>query len=178
MTNPIENEELYEVVVLGGARSPGVVQKIEGHESPVKWDVKNAKGQSGASVTLKEVPLREPKITIFLADLDDINAWPAWRKVVESTTEGATPKALDVYHPDLAEHGITSVVKANVAGPTHDGKGGQTYVVTLQEYRPPKPKSGSPSGSKKSQKKENDPDAAALAELEKVTKQYTDTPWG
>lgn len=178
MTNPLEDEDLYNQFKLGGILSPGQVQKIEGHESPVKWDVKNAKGQSGASVTLKEIPLREPKVTLFLADLDDINAWPAFRKVIDSTVAGATPTALDIYHPDLAEHGISSVVKANIAGPVHDGKGGQTYVITFQEYRPPKPKSGSPSGAKKTQKKENDPDAAALAELEKVTKQYQDTPWG
>lgn len=178
MTNPLENEELYNAIKLGGMLSPGQVTKIDGLESPVKWDVKAASGQQGASTTLKEIPLREPKVTIFLADLDDINAWPAWRRQIDSTVSGTTPKALDIYHPDFAEHGITSVVKANVAGPTHDGKGGQTYVVTFQEYKPPKPKGGSPNGSKTKKTEAPDPDAAALAELDKVASQYSKTPWG
>lgn len=181
MPNPIDDPELYNVFVLGGQTSPGVIKEITGHDSKVNWDVKDGTGQSGASTTLKNVPLRAPKITIFLADEEDFAAWDDFLPVIESTVAGATPKALEIYHPDLARFRITSVVKANIVGPKYDGKGGQTYTIELQEYRPPKPKSGSPNGSSASNKRETDktdPNAAANAELAALTAQYQNTPWG
>lgn len=176
MPNPIDDPDLYNVFTLGDATSPGLIQDISGHDSKVNWDVKGATGQQGASTTLKDIPLRTPKIVIYLSDEEDFAAWDNFRPVIESTVVGTAPKALEVYHPDLAAQGITSVVKANISGPKHDSKGGQTYTIELQEYRPPKPKGGSPAGA--ATKKKDDPNAAANAELAALTAQYQATPWG
>jgi hypothetical protein len=111
--------------------------------------------------------------------IDDFAEWPAFLALVNSTVSGKAPKALDVYHPDLASQDIKSIVKSTVLGTVHDGKGGQTIAVKLLEYRPPKPKGGSPSGSKSKPKTSApDPDAEAKAELARLTKQYQATPWG
>lgn len=173
--NPIEFEDLYTSIVLGGYTSPGQC-KLSGHDRKINWDVKAGSGQSGASTTLKDIPLIEFTVTLFLADKDDFDAWPFFRDLLLSTVNGPKPKALDVYHPDLATNEINSVVLSSIGGVVHDGKGGQTITVKLQEYKPPKPKGGSPTGSKAAAKA--DPNAAANAELAALTKTFEASPWG
>ena len=178
--NPIDDEELYLGLVLGGMRSPGALT-LTGHDDPVAWDVKSGNGQSGATITLKELPLRTFKATFYLADAEDFEAWEAYRDLINSTVNGKAPKALDVYHPDLATQGIKSVVKGKIYGTVHDRKGGQTIAVDFQEYRAPKPKGGSPNGSATSRIKPKidapDPNQAALDELSRLTNTYQNTPW-
>ncbi len=182
MPTPVDNEDLYEGIVLGGVKSPGRVT-LSGHDRKVSWDVKEGSGQSGATTTLKSIPPIEFTATFYLVqdpaqEIDDFDGWDAFLAAVNSTVSGPKPKALDVYHPDLADNGITSVVKASVGGATYDGKGGTTYVIKFQEYRPPKPAGGSPSGSGAKAKTKTDPDQAAKDELARLTKQYQATPWG
>lgn len=181
MPNPLDDPDLYDAIVLGGLRSPGVVVRISGHDRKVGWDVKTAKGQKGAATTLKDIPPAEVEVEIFLADRGEFAAWDEFKAMIDSTVAGPTPKALDVYHPDLAEQEITSVVKAGTVGTKHDGKGGQTKIFRLQEYSPPKPKTGTVSGASTNGKREReavDPNAAAKAELAKLTAEYAATPWG
>ncbi len=173
--DPLNDPELYDALELGGVRSPGVV-KLSGHDRKINWDIKAGKGQSGASSTLKDIPLGTFKAAFYLADEEEIGQWPAFRDLINSTVNGPKPKALDVYHPDLASNKFSSVVLASFGGVAHDGKGGQTITVEFQEYAPPKPKGGTPSGSKAKDK--NDPNAAAKAELAALTAQYAATPWG
>lgn len=172
--NPIDDPDLFDVVELGGVESPGVV-KITGHDRKVNWDVKAGSGQSGATTTLKDIPPVEITLTIYMADDDDFDDWPAFREQVKSTISGPKPKALEIYHPDLASQGITSVCQGTMGGIVHDGKGGRTVVIKLQEYKPPKKKTGSPSGSS-SKTSAPDPNAAALAQLAALTAQYKATP--
>lgn len=234
--NPIDDEDLYNAITLAGVRSPGKVT-LSGHDRKVGWDVHNAAGQSGSTITLKEIPAIEFTATFYLVQdiaqgIDDFAAWPAFRELINSTvtpgkmTAGGSlspsyladvnaqrdradalapaekaarlrdlsaqvaaaqaavaPKpsaafrALDIYHPDLAANDIKSVLKGLIGGVVHDGKGGQTIVVKFQEYRPPVAIGGSPSGSKTSSHA-TDPNAAANAELERLTAQYQATPWG
>ncbi|MCL2777717.1 MAG: hypothetical protein FWD73_06905 [Polyangiaceae bacterium] len=176
--NPIDNEDLYDTLLLGGVRSPGIV-KLSGHDRMVGWDVQKAKGQKGASMTRTSEDPIAFTASFFLADIDDIEAWPAFLDVINSTVSGPTPKALDIYHPDLAEQYIKSVVKNGTVGTAHDGKGGQTKAVKLIEYFPPKPAGGSPSGSqsKAASKTEVDPNADLKQQLKSLTDQYNSTPW-
>jgi hypothetical protein len=174
MVNPLDNPELYDVIELGNVRSPGVVRSISGHDRTHGWDVKKGTAQTGATVSRGADDLAEVTVTLFLADQDDFDGWPPFLAALNSTVKGATPKALDVYHPDLAENEIGSVVKKGNVGTTHDGMGGQIKVFKLLEYRPPKKASGSPSGSKSNAKKgaAADPNQAALDEIARLTKQY------
>lgn len=173
--NPIDDPELFDVVELGGVESPGVC-KISGHDTKVNWDVKEGSGQSGATTTLKSIPPREITLTIYMADDEDFDDWPAFRDEVTSTISGPKPKAKDVYHPDLASQGITSVCQGSMGGIVHDGKGGRTVVIKLLEYKPPKPKSGTPAGSSSKKPSAPDPNAAALKELADLTAQYKAVP--
>ena len=98
--NPILDEDLYDAIVLGGTSSPGTV-KLSGHDREIGWDVKKGPGQSGATTTRTSEDPVEFTATFSLTDVEDFDAWPAFRTLLLSTVSGATPKALDVY-PDLA----------------------------------------------------------------------------
>jgi len=180
--NPIDHEELFNAIELGGVVSPGKVT-LSGHDRKITWDVKKGPGLTGATTTMKEVPPIEFTASFYLVrddslGIDDFEDWEAFLRVIESTVSGPKPKALDIYHPDLASQTppITSVCKAAVAGVIHDGKGGQTVAVKFQEYRAPKPAGGTPTGAKA--KAKADPEAAALSEIDRLTNQYRATPWG
>lgn len=144
MPRPSDIEEQLSYIVLGTTRSPGVV-KLTGHDRKEKWDIKDAKGQDGASTSLQGKPIGQFTATFYLVDdgADDLNqfdAWDSFQKLIESTTNGTKPTALPIYHPDLARNGYTTVVKSSVSGMAYDGRGGATVVVEFIEYKPPKPK--------------------------------------
>ncbi len=178
MANPIDDPELYDSVELGGVRSPGVVT-ITGHDRKHGWDVKKGAGQAGATTTRTSDDPIEFTCTFKLSDEEDFAAWPAFAAVVNSTVVGQSATARDIYHPDLAENDIKSVVKSTMMGTVHDGMGGQTRAVKFLEYKPPRKAGGTPSGSKAGSKATApDPNQAAKDEIARLTKAYQNTPWG
>ena len=176
MPNPIDDPDLYDHIELGDVESPGVVT-LSGHDRKIGWKINSGNAQKGATTVRSCDDPVEFTASFYLADEDDFNDWPAFLEVVNATVATKSSKAVDIYHPDLAENGITSVVKATVMGTVHDGKGGQTRVVKFLEYKPPKPAGGGPKGSKASAKAP-DPNQAALDEIAKLTAAYQQTPWG
>jgi hypothetical protein len=174
MPNAIDNPELYEAVTLGSLRSPGVVD-ISGHDRKIGWDVKSAPGQSGATTTRTSEDPIEFECAFYLATADDFARWPQFLAKARSTITGKTPVALDIYHPDLAEVDIKSVVLAGIGGVERDDDQGETRKLRFLEYRPPVPKGGTPKKAKGIDPK--DPNAAALAELDALSKKYEQTPW-
>jgi hypothetical protein len=145
MSRPSDNEDLYSSIVLGTARSPGTVT-LTGHWRNKSWDVKEAKGQTGASSALNGDPIGSFEATFHLVDdgaVDgptDFDRWEDFQRLIESTTNGPVPVALPIYHPDLARQRYTEVVSGGVGPMLHDGRGGATVTVKFLEYRPPKPK--------------------------------------
>jgi len=131
--------DLFSVIYLGTAESPGVVT-LSGHDRPESWTTVKAKGEVGASSTHEGGEVGTFQASFYLASPEDQLKWPAFRRVIESTTSGTSPKALPVYHPDLAENRFTEVSNAGIGGAIRDSRGGVTYVVKFIEYRPPKPR--------------------------------------
>lgn len=176
--NPLDNEDLYDAITLGGVRSPGVVT-LSGHDRKIGWDIKKGPGQSGASITRTSEDPVEFTASFFLATREQIQAWPAFLDLIKSTVAGTTPKALDIYHPDLASNDIKSVVLSTIVGVKHRGNGGQDVDIKFLEYRPAKNRGGSPNGSKTrtTKQKAPDPNQDLLDELSKLTNQYQNTEW-
>jgi hypothetical protein len=142
VTSPSDNEDLYAAIVLGTRRSPGVVT-LTGHWRNKEWDVKSAKGQTGASSALNGDPIGSFEATFHLVDdaeTAQFDEWEDFQRLIESTTNGPAPVALPIYHPDLARQRYTEVVSGGVGPMLHDGRGGATVTVKFLEYRPPKPK--------------------------------------
>jgi len=183
--NPEDDPELFDAIDLGGRKSPGVAT-LSGHDRVHEWDVQQGNAQSGANTRLKGDKPQEFTVTFYLVrdeaqGIDDWVEWESFVEVIEATVAGPTPKAVEIYHPDLASQRppIACVAKATIGGAVHDGKGGKTVAVKFQEYRPAKPKGGTTSGTiTKRGKETNDPNAAAKAELAALTAQYQQTPWG
>ena len=140
--HPMRFPDLYRSIVLGTATSPGVVT-LSGHDRNPSWDVAEAKGQEGASSTLNSDPVGQFQASFYLATPEEQLAWSAFQRVIESTTRGPKPKALPVYHPDLAANHFTEVCNAGVGGFVRDDRGGVTVLVKFIEYRPAKPKPAS-----------------------------------
>ena len=175
--NPIDHPDAFDSLEVGTVRSPGKVE-FSGHDRKANWDVKTGKGIDGGTTTLNGIPAIEVSATFTLVNVEEFEAWVAFAKAVKSTIS-ATPKGVDVYHPDLAENDIKSVCMATFGGRVHDGKGGQKYTIKFQEYRAPKKKpAASITASGSGKPASLDPNAAALAKLEALTKKYQETPWG
>lgn len=171
MPNPIDHEFLYDRLELGGFLSPGLVT-LSGHDRKQTWDVKNADGVHGASTTYKGEQVAQFRASFYLVkdpvlDLDEFALWEDFAKVIRSSLpKNGKPKALKIYHPDLAANDIKSVSQASIGGMAHDGKGGATVVVEFLEYRPPKKaKVTVPTP----QAKPPDPNADVKAKLAKLT---------
>lgn len=178
MTTPAEQGEELDYIVLGTTPSPGTVV-LTGHDRWKNWDVQAAKGTTGASSNLNGDPIGQFTATFHLAEFTgdgvptgDFENWIAFRKLIESMTQGPTPIALPIYHPDLVENGFTEVSSGGIGAAVHDGTGGKSYAVKFIEYKPPKPK---PSGKAKAKPAGGavpgkpppppDPNAKAKAEL-------------
>jgi hypothetical protein len=178
VTTPAEQGEELDYIVLGYTPSPGTCVPT-GHDNWKSWDIQAAKGTTGASSNLNGDPIKQFSITFHLTEFTgdgvptgDFENWTAFRKLIESLTSGPTPIALPIYHPDLAESGITEVSSGGIGAAVHDGTGGKSYTVKFIEYKPPKAK---PSGKAKAKPAGGtvpgkpppppDPNAKAKAEL-------------
>jgi len=171
MPNPIDSPLLYNVIELAGRKSPGIVT-LSGHDRNEKWDVKPADGAGGASTTYKGEEIAQFQASFYLVKdltetLDEFAEWESFAALIRSSLPNSgKPKALTIYHPDLAANDIKSVCKASIGGMAHDGKGGATVVVKFIEYRPPKKKGGAPNATKATTAKKVDPNADLKAEID------------
>lgn len=144
MPNPIDNESLYDSIELAGVLSPGRVV-LSGHDRKQTWDIKPADGVRGARTTYKGDEVARFTATFELwkdpiANVDHFAAWDNFETIIRnSLPKTGKPKALKIYHPDLARNDITNVSQASIGGMVHDGRGGATVAVEFLEYRPPKP---------------------------------------
>jgi hypothetical protein len=170
-TSPHTHPELYRSIILGGQASPGVVT-LSNCDRKHDWDVQKPKGQTGA-VTVNRGPANGGFTAVFyLADDTDVAGWDTFSALIASTVDGPKPKALSVYHPDLARNKITDVVCESLGVLNHDGKGGAHATVKFLEFRPPKPKPAAKAAAGVPAKaKRPDPNAAAKAELAALLEQ-------
>lgn len=149
--NPIDNPASYNSFLLGGVPSPGVA-RFSMPERPYGWDQQSGKGDEGASVVLNSTKLVEFDVELFLWRDDKVDhyaRWESWKKVLLVPVKDGDSKALDIYHPQLEEIGVRSVVVKSWSAPQPDGKGGAKVKIKFLEYRPKKKKTGTgrPNGS-------------------------------
>lgn len=172
---PSDDTESYDTIVLGTTRSPGTVV-LSGHDRMKNWDVRKAKGSTGASTKLNGDDIGTFKAVFYLVDdgsaeVSQFDQWDVFERLIKSTTDGAKPFALSIYHPDLARNKFTEVSNGGVSGFVHDGKGGATVTVTFIEFKPAKPKPSAGPQAKAGaagaagKAAADDPNAAAKREL-------------
>lgn len=169
---PHTHPNLFQAIVVGGARSPGKVTLSDGSRDH-DWQKQKAKGQTGCTTVNHGPDVSDIVASFYLADEEDVDGWDAFHRVLAASVEGTKPTALSIYHPDLARNKITDVVVKSIGLLQHDGKGGATVVCKFLEYRPPKPKPATKAGAKgrTGTTTLDDPNAARKAELDALLQQ-------
>ena len=181
MATPYDLDDDLSTLLLGTMRSPGKVT-LSGHNRDKAWNVKKSKGAVGASSSLEGDPIGQFEALFELAgdDVDgvtDFDLWEDFQRLIESMTNGPTPVALPIFHPDLARNHYTEVSSGGVGGMVHDGKGGASVKVKFIEYKPEKAKppakakpkpDASGTATTNSKPTKPDPNAARKAELSRL----------
>jgi hypothetical protein len=185
MTDAYNNEELYSKLDVAGVKSPGVVT-LSGHAITEDFDVTKGKGSDGATTTRQGRAPAEFTSSHYLVN-DPTNPisgnehseWNDFVKLLQKyMTDGESPGAVDLFHPDLAVLRIASATPKKIAGLAYDGKGGATGTVAWIQYLPPKPKPASSAKSSKTAVSKDgrpDPNAAIRAERDGLYKALYDT---
>lgn len=145
--NPIQIPAIYEKAILAGVLSPGVCE-VSGFARSWDWDVKKAKGASGASATLQGEALAKGKIKFSLWLPEHFESWASFRELLVRGQQQKKIEAVDVLYPSINDLGIFSLVVEEMGQLTREGKGLYSITVSFLEYRPPKAAGGSPGGAR------------------------------
>lgn len=160
--NPLVTPEAWDVLIVAGEYTPGLAKVTASRVH--KWDEKKGKGGAGSTLTYAGHDLAEGTIEIRMWEEEQYNEFeakaPAW------LPDPKTPKALDVYHPQLELLKIKSIVIKKLGGVVVSSDGLMTVTIDFLEYAPPKPAGGTPKGSVAHRKPGDDP-PNATSELEK-----------
>ena len=87
---PSDDDDLWNTILLGNLRSPGVVT-LTGHDRIKNWDVQKAKGTTGASSKLNGDDIGTFKATFYLVDdgsqeVSQFDQWDEFERLIKSTT--------------------------------------------------------------------------------------------
>jgi hypothetical protein len=158
--NPITNPVDY--WILQSQKCPGI-GRIQKAGSPRKWDERGGYGASGGVLVFRGRKLPQYDGIIELYTEADWEAWRIFKPLVDRPPFGSIPKALDIWHPYLADLGIKSCVVLDVSQPEEMDLGGHRITVSFQEFRPLKLSLAKPEASKKTA--DNDPYDKEIARL-------------
>lgn len=116
-------------------RTPGICE-IEGNSgSPRKWDELTGYGLSGSTLRFTGLGLAKYDMIIQLFDKRDMAEWEAFLPIVKAPPKKQRPRALDVWHPKLAQYDIQASVILDMSFPKTDERGVTEIVIYWQAYR-------------------------------------------
>lgn len=148
--NPVDHPEQYDSFLLADQRSPGIC-KLSGPMLDHGWQKQKAKGSGGGETIHNGDDLVEFNVELYLwrdDKVDHFAAWDAWRPLLRRPVAKGASKALDIYHPQLAELDVTSVVCTKEGTKEPDRKGGAVVKLSFLQYAPSKSNAaGKPAGS-------------------------------
>ncbi|AUX23351.1 uncharacterized protein SOCEGT47_038740 [Sorangium cellulosum] len=146
MPNPIEQPDLYDVILLAGQRSPG--QAIAtGAGSPRNWDERKGYGLSGAFLVFTGDGLAKFQVRLLLWEPQHFAEWESFSALLARPQRGTRPKALDYYHPYHEPLGIKSAVVEDVLQQDQVEPGLWAQDIKFIQYREPRPYLAKPEGS-------------------------------
>lgn len=153
--DPVTTPEAHDYIQVNGILNPGIA-KLSGFKRDFGWEVKKGKGAKGSTVTLNEYPPAEGTVTLVFWLQDHFEQWREFRDIWDYDPTKKPIKAVDIYHPTLADLGINRVVCKSIGAVEPDSTPGLWKVVlTLIEYNPPpkKPAVSTPKGEDQNKKK-------------------------
>jgi hypothetical protein len=121
-------------LLLAGRMSPGICE-IDGASSPREWEEIKGYGWSGGILKFLGVRLSHFTVRFHLYDERDWEDWAVFRPLLFKPPIGKRPRALDVWHPQLVQVGISSVQVEDLLAPVQSDDGVWTIEVKLVETR-------------------------------------------
>ena len=135
ITQPVDR------IKLSGVWSPGIAE-ITGASSPRKWNEIDSAGWSGGIVVYQGIRMSHFTVRLSLYDLADWTGWQAFKPLVMRAPIGKRPRTHAIWHPQLAEVGISAAVVADVKAPVQTDHG--VWLVELPMIEARLPKRGAP----------------------------------
>jgi len=132
-----DDPDSWDTVVLGQYTLPGLAQvKVAKAQ---KVDVKNAEGQSGATITFKGYEPAKVDIVLRMWTRDQWNAFQTMLPYFEPRPSKKAPQPFDVAHPKTALRGIRSVYIPEIEGPDESTTGIFDITFKCIEFLKPLP---------------------------------------
>jgi hypothetical protein len=141
LLDPQTNPNAWMVLLVENKPTPGWIVDIEGFDLETGWDVKTGKGAKGGSLTLTNQPPSKGSITWavggpFLPLL--MSQWAEFLpKFKYQPDKNQSTNAISVYHPSLADVGVTSVVVKSISPWRHMGRGKYERKIAFIVWTPP-----------------------------------------
>jgi len=143
---------VYDQVTANGIASPGVARITSDIAREYAWDRKQAPGAAGENMTFRGLNIVSFTIECQLWTDDLLTQWEAWAGLWEwdPIKQAATP--VEVFHPLLAERGITVASATKIYAPKQARLGDNLWIGKIEalEWRPP-PKKNATSSPKSTQ---------------------------
>lgn len=148
---PGDRDYQVDWVSIGGQKSPGIAT-VKGGASLRDWEQRKGYGLSGASSVYTGDSLSDFEIEFKIWDNADLRGsmfteWYLFAQVLRKVPRGKRPKSFTIFHPMLAEVGITRAVVTKVGQFSQDKDGIFTKTVNFLEYREPTPILAKPKGA-------------------------------
>jgi hypothetical protein len=148
--DPLVNPGRADVMVAAGMQSPGVCSLIGGGGREYVWDIRQAPGVQGYTMTYRgwkageEIVFRftffeHPKGPGYATQQSQIQSfYEDWVPLFAIDARKLRPKPVAVQHPILASNDINAVLCKRIGPLTTDGKMNWYVDMAFLEYRPPK----------------------------------------
>jgi hypothetical protein len=134
--DPIANPVIWDFVLVGAARTPGIAVVHE-FKRRHEFDVKKSKGVYGATITFVGRPPATGRVELKLWQSQHFADLQSFIPNLKYDPTKSTVQAVDVYHPSLDLIEIRSVVCESIGNIIHAGQKLYTVELELLEYFPP-----------------------------------------
>lgn len=123
-------------IKLAGQNSPGYADVFGAYDER-DFAVRQPPFSTGAVILFKRRKLAEFSVRIRLYTLEEHAAFTAWRPIIDTKPDNRTKaKALDIWHPLLAQLDIKSVVVKSVSQLDQTADGEWSISIAFLESRP------------------------------------------
>jgi hypothetical protein len=133
--DPITNPAAWSSMKVGGTPTPG--KCIVSAERVYRINKMMGLGADGASTVFVGRQIVEAKATFWAWQVDHFTAWDALKVLLTyEPTKGTPVRAVDIYHPAIADLGVRAMLVEKLSTWTHEGKGLYSRTLDLVEYKP------------------------------------------
>jgi hypothetical protein len=132
-----------DLFIVNGMTHAGKAE-IVGLETPRKVDERDGYGITGATTVFNGIKLARWGVLFSIWDAFDFDESRPFFEMLKTPPLTLPPLALGVYHPLLAEEGISAALVLNGGGWSQDDYGLFTRTVKFVQYRQPLPALASP----------------------------------